>query len=177
MGSSSATQNSCPSGTYCVAGSGAPVNCPTGSYNLNPNGIASSSCTPCPSGSWCTLSTITACVAGTYNQLMYQTSISACRVCPAGNFSTTGSSSCPACSGGYYWSAPNPLSPSPPLSLPLPRPPFPSLVSLLTGFVFSCFLCLLQLNGVDGGYTSRVSCRHVLLTWFDHSSNMWSRNI
>ena len=104
LASSSATQNPCPVGTYCVAGSAAPVTCAQGTYMLTTAGTAPSSCTTCPTGQYCNASATAACAPGTYQPTTGATSIAACLTCPAGNWSNTatGAAFCGQCSAGYY---------------------------------------------------------------------------
>jgi hypothetical protein len=81
--------NICPAGAYCVAKSGAPTSCPSGSYN-SATGL-SGPCPVCPAGSMCpTPGTVTP------------------SQCPLGSFNNaTGlSSPCTLCTLGTYASAP-----------------------------------------------------------------------
>ncbi|KAL8431209.1 hypothetical protein Efla_000154 [Eimeria flavescens] len=65
----------CPAGHYCPKGSIAPIECPSGTYNLSPLATASSYCLKCPAGY--------ACMPGTIDYLQWP--------CPVGYFCPEGS--------------------------------------------------------------------------------------
>ena len=67
----------CSAGTFCMAGASSETPCSSGYYSAA-HGAAS--CTICPAGSYCTLTTATTCAPGTYS-LGGATS---CTKCPAG---------------------------------------------------------------------------------------------
>jgi hypothetical protein len=105
-GSSVSTQNSCPPGTYCSAGSSTTTACPSGSYSLSANIASSSGCVVCPYGYYCTSQTAAgvACAAGKYQPFTGQTALAACLTCPPGFYqSAAGQTTCKICAAGTYW--------------------------------------------------------------------------
>ena len=79
----------CPEGSYCVAGSSSPTYCPSGTVGVGTGLTASTDCTSCPEGSFCSQPGLLVadgnCVLGYY--------------CDSGSSLSTGTSTCPA--GGY----------------------------------------------------------------------------
>lgn len=121
-----------PAGSYCPAGSPAPLLCPIGTYNTSLGVSALTSCAPCPAGYFCDEGTaqfvlnvcppgfacptgtgvdaigagvpsITAlCPAGTWNPNLGAVNISSCLPCAAGNFCPQGSAALNVCPAAYY---------------------------------------------------------------------------
>ena len=79
----------CPLGYYCPASTSTPIFCPSGTAGLTTGLNSSSSCTSCPSGTYCSQPGLL--VADGNCVLGY--------ICAAGSTVSTGSSTCP--SGGY----------------------------------------------------------------------------
>ena len=65
-----ATSVVCPAGKYCVEGTHTPAHCPAGTWSDTTQLTQESECTPCPSGSYCQLTALTApeglCTQGYY---------------------------------------------------------------------------------------------------------------
>eukprot|EP00347_Sterkiella_histriomuscorum_P024400 403331247 len=103
---------SCTAGSYCpTTASSAQISCASGFYSSSSNAVQ---CTPCPSGSQCTSTTVTACSSGYYS-LGQATSCTQCPagyqcsqkyndpvLCPSGFYSLAGSTTCTICPAGSY---------------------------------------------------------------------------
>ncbi len=76
--------NLCPAGYYCT--NNIKIACPAGTFGQGDG--ARSSCTPCP--------------GGTYSSVTAATSSAACSPCPSGTYSVSGAISCTPCESGYY---------------------------------------------------------------------------
>ncbi len=89
-------QKPCQPGSFCLGG--VKELCPAGTYSSN---YESTSCTPCPIGSFCERGSPfpTKCKLGTYAS--YQ-NMNACTICPLGNYCPEGSISPLPCSSGKY---------------------------------------------------------------------------
>lgn len=115
---------SCPTGSYCVTGSGLPVLCPAGRFGSATlltaatcngactagyfcvAGSTSATATICPLGSYCPASSsvATACAAGLYGSTTALATSSCTGPCTAGYWCPLGASSATAnaCAAGYY---------------------------------------------------------------------------
>ena len=122
-GSATERQNAAAPGYYTLAGAGVQTACGAGSYSAN---YASTSCSKCPAGYYCTSSTnqgvftdcpagyycpegsytygYTPCPAGTYNPITNLRASDECVPCTTGYYCPSGAHTAPyyVCAAGYY---------------------------------------------------------------------------
>ena len=72
----------CSAGTYCPEGSNSGVPCPAGRFGVRADLTASSECTTCAPGSWCSGGNTIACARSTFNERSGMYNQSACVACP-----------------------------------------------------------------------------------------------
>ncbi|OAF67357.1 hypothetical protein A3Q56_04909, partial [Intoshia linei] len=96
----------CPVGSYCLAGTLAPVQCIAGKYTQKAGSTSVADCIDCPKGYYCTLASPfpIPCPKGTYNNVLGSTQLSACVTCTTGKICNkdgleTPNASCPQ---GHY---------------------------------------------------------------------------
>jgi hypothetical protein len=105
---SSSQCQSCPAGSYCVAGTSNPTNCPPGTYNPSPGSGSNIACLACPAGYACPNYGMFSyqnfsCIEGHFCPL--QTSNNMANSCPAGTYTNsrylTRSYDCEICFEGF----------------------------------------------------------------------------
>ncbi|XP_061734344.1 neurogenic locus notch homolog protein 3-like [Nerophis ophidion] len=98
------TGNICPSGTYCVEGSGEPELCPAGTFSPVPGLTTESDCQPCPAGFYCRAPGLSAPTGPCDEGYWCPTGqiVSKALPCPPGHFCLTGSAAPEPCPLGTY---------------------------------------------------------------------------
>lgn len=123
LGSTFATRQLCPPGSYCPVGSSAAIGCPPGFKTYSTGQISLSACevcsrgyycshfgningTVCPAGYYCPEGTATylafPCPGGTYSDSSGLYTASQCSNCTSGHYCPAGSITPSACSAGTY---------------------------------------------------------------------------
>lgn len=101
----------CETSTYCGAGSSAETPCAPGTFGDRPGLKSQDECEPCPEGDWCRGGRRYQCPVGTWSNRTELNEVDACKQCPA--FATTlapgaNSSGLCVCLAGYYDERPVP---------------------------------------------------------------------
>lgn len=103
-GSTSATQNDCPTGNYCLQGTVIPTPCPIGTYSSTSRNDEISDCIDCTGGEYCYSRGLSApqaqCKAGYY--CPEGSDESSAEECPAGYYCPIGSTAPTICPRGTY---------------------------------------------------------------------------